>query len=236
MRGGDRGGSFWWHVYLLDLKSGSCLYVWTTLSLLTCKLGHMKHPPHRLIKRNGNRHKVPSMVPDIWWVEWPFMDPDSWQRDTFPPLSQGTETCMLAWLSVVFPRIVGIHIEITLVHMELPWLLHRSLCSGLSLHPCALQPSALGALAAGGHHPGWPPHPRLPRPHVLTDPPLPPLHWPSFTRVHQACSAFTLWNELCSWCFELWLTSSLFFSFSYVDLKGRDCFISLFPGMTVFIV
>ena len=149
-------------------------------SLLTCKLGHMKHRPHRLIKRNGNRHKAPSMVPDIWWVEWPFMDPDSWQRDTFPPLFQGTETCMLAWLSVVFPRIVGIHIEITLVHMELPWLLRRSLCSGLSLHPCTLQLSALGDLAAGGHHPGWPPLPRLPRPMcsptplylLYTDPPL----------------------------------------------------------------
>lgn len=81
------------------------------------------------------------------------------------------------WLSAVFPRVVGIHIEITLVHMELPWLLRRSLCSGLCLHPCTLQPSARGAPEAGGRHPWRPPLPRLPRPRVLTDPFCsPPLH------------------------------------------------------------
>ena len=140
MRGGDRGGTFWWHVCLLDLKSGCCLYVWTTLTLLTCKLGHIKHLPHRLVKRNGNRHKAPSMVPDIWWVEWPFVDPDSCQRDTFPPLSQWTETCMLAWLSIIFPRIAGIHIEITLVHVELPWPLRSRFAVASPSIPAALSP------------------------------------------------------------------------------------------------
>lgn len=48
--------------------------------------------------------------------------------------------------------------------MELPWLLHRLLCSGLSTHACTLQPSAHVDSRGRWASPLAAPIPRLPHP------------------------------------------------------------------------
>lgn len=144
------------------------LWLQTTLSLLTCKIGNInKCQPQRLVKTNENTSKMPRIVPGILANS---TTGDSWQRSVFPSQARWTErkphelpyACWPGCRSS-FQGWVKTHIEIISAHRESPPPSYLTSLSGVA-SLSTLQPrSHLSFSSAGRHDPeasfSFPKHP-----------------------------------------------------------------------------
>lgn len=138
--------------------------------------------------------------------------PMNWDRTPW------AATCLLAWLSVIFPRTTWNpprnHLCITFVEGNLlPELLAGSQCRGLSFWPAALQSLELQFTGRGD--------------------PEASLLLPSILPFMESLSILFLflWSPLGLFCLHLmkWIPLLVWIVFNFIGLKGRDCLNCVLP-------